>query len=153
EVRFAIGNTPGGGTIKMSIAPDAVDPRSARTRYRVIERFAHHTLVLAQPFTGRLHQIRLHMSGMGHPVASDEFYSHSPTLTLGELFGDAPAAYPAAVAGQDGATPLLTRQALHAHRLVFMHPIRLELMTVTAELSPDMQRVLELLRSKVASAS
>ena len=147
EVRLHIGNTPGGGTIKMSTAPDAVDARAARTRYRVVERFAKHTLVMAQPFTGRLHQIRLHMSAMGHPVASDEFYSHSQYLTLAELFGDDPAAYPTRVAGQPGETILMSRQALHAYRLVFMHPIRLELMTVIAELAPDMQRVLELLRA------
>lgn len=147
EVRFAIGGTPGGATIKMSIAPDAVDARSARTRFRVLERFSRHTLVLAQPFTGRLHQIRLHMMGLGHPVAADEFYSHSQTLTLRDLFGDDPAAYPPAVARQSPETVLLSRQALHAHRLVFMHPIRLELQTAVAELAPDMQRVLDLLRS------
>lgn len=147
EVRFHIGGTPGGETIKMSIAPDAVDPRTARTRYRVVERFPRHTLVMAQPFTGRLHQIRLHMMGLGFPVASDEFYSHSATLTLGDLFGDDPAKYPAAVAGEPAATTVMTRQALHAYRLVFMHPIRLELMTVIAELPADMQRALELLRA------
>lgn len=147
EAKFPIGNTPGGATIKMSIAPDAVDARAARTRFQVVERFRRHTLVLAQPFTGRLHQIRLHMMGIGHPVASDEFYSHSAVLTLRELLGDNTADYPAAVRNQPPETVIMDRQALHAHRLLFMHPIRREPVTVVADLPPDMQRTLDLLRA------
>jgi 23S rRNA pseudouridine1911/1915/1917 synthase len=147
EATFPIGKTPGGGTIKMSIAADSVDPRSARTKFTVVERFARHTLVLAQPYTGRLHQIRLHMMGIGHPVASDEFYSHSAVLTLGELFGGDPAIYPPRVRHQPPETILMSRQALHAHRLVFMHPIRCEPVTIVAELPEDMRQVLELLRA------
>lgn len=151
HVNFPIGKTPREETIKMSIAPDAVDPRRARTRFRVLERFPRHTLVLAQPFTGRLHQIRLHMMGLGHPIAADEFYSHSAELRRDEL-GIPNVDHEAEDTGAEKNPVLLSRQALHACRLVFMHPIRRELLTVEAPLAPDMQRVLNLLRGSPADA-
>ncbi|HTI49563.1 MAG TPA: RluA family pseudouridine synthase, partial [Planctomycetaceae bacterium] len=72
EVDRPIGQFPGGGTIRMSTAVDAVDPRESRTLYKVIERFERFTLVEAQPLTGRLHQIRVHLASAGFPVVSDE---------------------------------------------------------------------------------
>jgi 23S rRNA pseudouridine1911/1915/1917 synthase len=149
EINLPIGEWPGGGTIRMSTAPDAVDARPSRTFYEVVERFGDYTLVRAEPRTGRLHQIRVHLAGLGFPVISDEFYSHSGIFTLEELRQRKCMEY-----GENGnrmaTTPessvLLSRQALHAFSLRFQHPITRDMVTYQAPLPPDMQRVLEHLR-------
>ncbi|MBS0264348.1 MAG: RluA family pseudouridine synthase [Planctomycetes bacterium] len=151
EINLPIGEWPGGGTIRMSTAPDAVDARASRTLYEVVERFDRFTLVRAEPHTGRLHQIRVHLAGIGFPVISDDFYSHSGRFTLEEL-RRAPAESPTP-AGETGdqtysdTTELLNRQALHAFSLRFQHPITRDLVTFVAPLAADMERVLALLRS------
>lgn len=130
EIDLAIGQTPGGLTIRMSTAPDAVDAKAARTLYEIRERFADYTLVQALPLTGRLHQIRVHLAGIGHPVVADEFYSSGSELRL-----------------NGNSSAVLTRQALHARRLSFVHPIHREVMTFDAPLAADMQQTLEILRT------
>lgn len=143
EVDLPIGQFPGGGTIRMSTAPNAVDPRPSKTLYEVAERFERHTLVHVQPLTGRLHQIRVHLASAGYPIAADEFYSHSAELRISDLGPE--------FAGQDASSAdelLLNRQALHANSLRFIHPITRELVTFEAPLAPDMQRTLEVLRAK-----
>lgn len=149
EVNLPIGQWPGGGTIRMSTTPDAVDARASRTLYEVVERFAGFTLVRAEPHTGRLHQIRVHLAGIGFPVVADEFYSPASELRIGDL--GTPACGPEGtnhVNGESHAegTVLLSRQALHARSLRFVHPITGELVTFEAPLAPDMQRTLEALR-------
>lgn len=93
------------------------------THYKVIERFErlNYSLVELLLETGRTHQIRVHMSHIGHPVLGDWLYG-----------------------GVNEA--LINRQALHAARLTFTHPITKERMTLEAPVPDDMQKVLELLR-------
>jgi 23S rRNA pseudouridine1911/1915/1917 synthase len=50
--------------------------REARTDYEVMELFTHHSLLKIQPETGRTHQIRVHLAGLGHPIAGDKVYGH-----------------------------------------------------------------------------
>lgn len=69
-----IGSFPDAESCLMCTRPDAIDARAARTEFRVLERFAAHTLVEAKPITGRHHQIRVHLADLGHPVVDDEFY-------------------------------------------------------------------------------
>ena len=153
EVNLPIGQWPGGGTIRMSTAPDAVDARASRTLFEVVERFAGFTLVRAEPHTGRLHQIRVHLAGIGFPVVADEFYSPKSVLKLSDL-----SAHTDVLAGShqinDASRPeavsdtiLLSRQALHARSLRFVHPITGEVVTFEAPLAPDMQRTLDVLRA------
>ncbi|HBH52390.1 MAG TPA: RluA family pseudouridine synthase [Planctomycetaceae bacterium] len=85
EVGTPIGQWPGGGTIRMSVSTDAIDPRPSRTRYEVLERFQGYSLVRARPLTGRLHQIRVHMASIGHPLLADEFYGPSPVFREADL--------------------------------------------------------------------
>ena len=149
EINLPIGQWPGGGTIRMSVAPDAVDPRPSTTVYEVVERFERFTLVRAEPHTGRLHQIRVHLAGIGFPVVADEFYSSASALTVADLraaSGHRHAAVNGTAPSHD-ADPLLARQALHASSLRFVHPITREVVTFEAPLAADMQRTLDLLRA------
>jgi 23S rRNA pseudouridine1911/1915/1917 synthase len=82
--------------------------RTAVTRYEVLERFAGAaSLVACELETGRTHQVRVHLSELGHPVLGDALYG-------GSASGDR--RLREALAG-------LTRQALHATRLAFDHPV------------------------------
>ena len=79
-------------------------------------------LVRALPKTGRTHQIRMHLTHVGHPVLCDRLYGGRAVITELELI-------PRDKIGQDTAEeqaacnePLLDRQALHAHRLAIAHP-------------------------------
>lgn len=150
EVNLPIGQFPGGGTIRMSVAPDAVDARPSRTLYEVIERFERFTLVRAEPHTGRLHQIRVHLAGLGFPVVADEFYSPRNVLTAGDI----EAAYCSdakltSTAAADSV--LLARQALHARSLRFVHPITRDVVTFEAPLAVDIQRTIDVLRRKAGT--
>jgi 23S rRNA pseudouridine1911/1915/1917 synthase len=98
--------------------------RAARTEYYVAERFARYTLVEARPITGRTHQIRLHFAALGHPIAGDTTY------------------------GADSEALGLTRQFLHASTLSIRHPSTGAAMEFYAELPPQLQQVLDLLRGQ-----
>jgi 23S rRNA pseudouridine1911/1915/1917 synthase len=149
EVDRPIGQFPGGGTIRMSTAPDAIDPRPSRTLYEVVERFDRYTLVDVQPLTGRLHQIRVHLASAGYPIAADEFYSHSAELRLSDLGPEF-----AAECDRVGTDPLLlNRQALHARSLRFVHPITREVVTFDAPLTADIQNVLDRLRGMATAGN
>jgi 23S rRNA pseudouridine1911/1915/1917 synthase len=92
------------------------------THYKVLERYPDATLLSVKLETGRTHQIRVHMSHIGHPLIGDAMYG----------------------TGTDGHLPI-DRHALHAHRLSFDHPITRERMTFTAPLPKDMEGILSYL--------
>ena len=96
----------------------------ARTRYRVDRRFtepAPTTLLTASLETGRTHQIRVHLTAIGHPVVGDEVYAQQRSL-------------PGAV---------ISRPFLHAGTLSFVHPGTGEPVSWTSELPADLQRQLD----------
>lgn len=96
--------------------------RTARTHYRIKERFAGYTLLDVELETGRTHQIRVHLAYAGYPVAGDPVYG--------------PRRNPLCLPGQ----------ALHAYRIVFTHPRTDELMAFEAPLPPAFREALDLLR-------
>ena len=106
---------------RQQMAITAVGSREARTHFRVLERFARHTLLLLQLETGRTHQIRLHLKAIGHPVVGDPVYGS------GSVFKRVP----------------LKRQFLHASYLKFAQPITGENIELEAPLPEDLQAVLE----------
>jgi 23S rRNA pseudouridine1911/1915/1917 synthase len=98
----------------------ALSSREARTHFRVLERFARHTLLLLELETGRTHQIRVHLKAIGHPIAGDPVYGSGNTIR--------------------GLS--LKRQFLHAYQLKFTHPITGASIDVEVPLPDDLQAVL-----------
>ncbi|HVS34248.1 MAG TPA: RluA family pseudouridine synthase [Gemmataceae bacterium] len=124
--------------IKMTIADEEdEDARDACSYYEVIERFRGFTFCRIQPRTGRTHQIRVHLASVGCPVLADKIYSGRDRLRLSDLA-------PLAEGAKD--EELLTRQALHAHRLRFRHPHKGNLLEIEAPLPDEFRRTLAALR-------
>lgn len=96
--------------------------RYAKTEYRVLETFKKFSLVELTLYTGRTHQIRVHMKHMGHPLLGDPVYGPAKTM-----FG-------------------LTGQMLHAKVLGFKHPITGEEMYFESELPAYFKAVIDKLR-------
>lgn len=107
--------------------------RDAVTHYRVLARFRGHTHVKVQLETGRTHQIRVHMSHIGHPLVGDPVYGGRMRLPKGGS--------PEMIQ----AVQHFPRQALHARRLGLAHPVTGEAMSWESPLPADMQELLAIL--------
>jgi 23S rRNA pseudouridine1911/1915/1917 synthase len=105
------------------ITAPSMKKREALTYYKVLKRFSGEqgkfTLVELDLKTGRTHQIRVHLSHLGHPVVGDRTYSKKKDMTE---------------AG---------RQLLHATRLSFLHPATGKYLEFKSEIPGDMRRVIE----------
>lgn len=104
-----IGQHPDGRSVLMAVGQGARHPREARTQVTVLERRRGLTLLECRLYTGRNHQIRVHMSSIGHPVIGDEFYGPD-----GEIRSEP---------HEDGDRQTTQRHALHAAGLGFRHPV------------------------------
>jgi 23S rRNA pseudouridine1911/1915/1917 synthase len=108
--------------------------REAVTRIVKAEKFGVVlTLVHVAIHTGRTHQIRVHLSAIGHPVVGDSLYGGVHRRVPGDL----------------RAVSHLTRPFLHAARLVFTHPTERRRMEFTSPLPADLQRVLDELTEQI----
>lgn len=87
--------------------------RFAHTDYEVIQTWNGYSLIQLQIFTGRTHQIRVHMQYLGHPIVGDPFYGNGTTLLLSSIKKKFK------LSEMEEERPLLNRLALHANRLVF----------------------------------
>jgi 23S rRNA pseudouridine1911/1915/1917 synthase len=123
---------------KMAIRLPEDGGKEAVTFYEVVERFDGYALVRCHPKTGRTHQIRVHLTHIGHPLVADKLYAGRSRLTVADLRGtDAP----------DADQAILERHALHAHSLHLAHPLTGEPIDLTAPLPPDMAATVEALRT------
>ncbi len=119
--------------IRMAVAKEGAG-REAITHYRVREKFRAHTLVECRLETGRTHQIRVHMAYVKHPLVGDPLYGGSfklPKAATEELV--------AALRG-------FRRQALHAEKLSFVHPVSGETLGFESPLPADMVALIDILR-------
>ena len=87
----------------------------AITHYEVLKNLENITLVKLILETGRTHQIRVHMKFIGHPIIGDTLYSKESSV--------------------------ITRQALHAYKVTFIHPITLKTVTFTTEIPNDIKKL------------
>ena len=111
SISFPLGRKPG------SIIERIPDPEGeeAFTRYRVVYEGKTHSLLMLSPETGRTHQLRVHLKYAGFPLIGD--YLYNPDMEH------------------------ISRQALHAFRMTFHHPITGEELSFTAPLPDDMRAV------------
>lgn len=135
DIEQPIGRHPTVRT-RQAVRPDG---KYALTHVRLGERYVAHTLVRAQLETGRTHQIRVHLAGVGSPLVGDTRYGAKRLLPAG--------------CTQELAHCLqqFPRQALHARELAFKHPISGEQMRFEAQLPADMAELIELLRAHTKS--
>ncbi|GLQ47194.1 ribosomal large subunit pseudouridine synthase D [Dyella lipolytica] len=118
---------------------DEEDGKHAVTHYRLRERFRAHTLIQCNLETGRTHQIRVHLAHINHPLVGDPLYGGGLKLPK-------------------RATPELTaalrgfrRQALHAERLSFQHPVGGATMAFEAPRPADLETLIATLRADLAA--
>lgn len=105
--------------------------KPAQTHYRIIKRFRGYTLLQLHLGTGRTHQIRVHMAHIGYPIVGDQVYGgrlHCPPQTANEV---------------KQALQHFKRQALHAYRLSFIHPLSQKNQSFSAPLPDDFKQLLE----------
>jgi 23S rRNA pseudouridine1911/1915/1917 synthase len=91
-----------------------------------VERFGAATLVRCTLDTGRTHQIRVHLAAIGHPLVGDPVYGARRTAT---------------------GVPAFARQALHAQRLAFVHPVTHRAMSFASPLPADFAALLDAMRA------
>ncbi len=116
------------------IRENKINPgKSAVTLYEVVERFRGYTLVQMHPKTGRTHQLRVHMSHLGHPIVGDTMYG-------GKMVTEE------SLAGSGSDEPLLEAQALHAWKIRFKHPITERELELEAPFHPPFKKLVNLLR-------
>lgn len=134
-----VGVLIGGGAVDAPIGRHPVDRlrmavredgREAITHYRVVQRFRGHTHVRLKLETGRTHQIRVHMAHIKHPLVGDKAYGGRLLLPKG--------ASPALIETLRS----FRRQALHAARLAFEHPITGERIEAEAPTPADLRALL-----------
>ena len=95
--------------------------RSALTHYEVIREIGQFSFIKVRLETGRMHQIRVHMTAIGHPIVGDQTYGKRQSIAN------------------------LSRQFLHASKLTFNHPISSEKISVTSKLPDDLQSAISLM--------
>lgn len=88
------------------------DGKPCQTKIKVIKRFVDYTLLEVKLLTGRTHQIRVHLTHIGHPIVGDELYNEH--------------------------SDLIDRQFLHCTQMAFKHPLTDEYIKVNAEYKEDM---------------
>ncbi|MET0660869.1 MAG: 23S rRNA pseudouridine(1911/1915/1917) synthase RluD [Steroidobacteraceae bacterium] len=124
--------------VRMAIRQDG---RDAVTHYRVIQRYRAYTHVRLKLETGRTHQIRVHMAHIKYPLVGDRVYGGRLLLPKG------------------ASTELIEmlrgfhRQALHAARLAFAHPVSGKAIACEAPLPADMRELLAVLGRDAKTAS
>ena len=95
--------------------------RPALTHYEVIREIGQFSFIKVRLETGRMHQIRVHMTAIGHPIVGDQTYGKRQSIAN------------------------LSRQFLHASKLTFNHPISSKKISVTSKLPDDLQSAISLM--------
>lgn len=128
---------------KMAVFQDDEGGKHAVTHYEVIEDLYYVSLVKCKLETGRTHQIRVHMSHIGHPIFNDDRYG-GDRIVKGTVFSK----YKQFVGN---CFDMLPRHALHARSLGFIHPVKKEFMKYEADAPEDFIATLDKWRGYLGS--
>ena len=115
KVTLPIGRKPG-STIERMV--DTQNGEKSITYFYRLQTFSDYSLIALRLKTGRTHQIRVHMSHLGYPLLGDTLYNSKENKTL------------------------IQRQALHAARIIFPHPVSGKIVKIDAPLPQDMKYLL-----------
>jgi len=116
-------------TIRTKMTASPAKGRAACTEYKLLEYFRGFSWLEIKIKTGRTHQIRVHLSAIGHPVVGDDVYGERSYRELVRKFGD------------------VNRYFLHAASLRFNHPTTGEALEFHSPLPPELQKLLEGIKS------
>ena len=109
-------------------------PKESATAYEVLERFGTiSSHVVLKPLTGRTHQLRVHLTSIGHPLLGDPTYGGRKVREVGAV--------------------TVPRVMLHARTLGFTHPITGQALAFSTPLPPDMAAVIQSLRETTSARS
>jgi 23S rRNA pseudouridine1911/1915/1917 synthase len=121
-IELSVGRHP---TIRTKMTAGTTSGRTAFTEYRVLEEFRGFTLLEVRIKTGRTHQIRVHLSAIGHPVVGDDVYGDSSYRQFVKKYGP------------------LNRYFLHAAALRLNHPTTGETLEFHSALPPELQNLIK----------
>ena len=149
-VRSGSGGLPAAFTVDLALGQDEAHPGRMRifrkrggkasvTEFRVLECFGRFAWLECRPLTGRPHQIRVHLAAIGAPVLGDAFYG-DPGVQM--LLSELKRRYK----GRLEERPLITRLALHASELTFVHPATRAPVTLQAPMPNEFSVALKYLR-------
>jgi 23S rRNA pseudouridine1911/1915/1917 synthase len=125
---------------KMAIRPVG---KQAITTYKLVHDFEYFSQIEVSILTGRTHQIRVHLESINHPVLGDDTYS-SLKRTLSACPLNLQKRLKVHLSNH------LSRQALHAQKICFVHPISLEKVTFESEMPEDMMQTAAFLKGLVS---
>jgi 23S rRNA pseudouridine1911/1915/1917 synthase len=108
--------------------------KPATTHFEVLQRYTHATLLRCRLETGRTHQIRVHLQSLGHPLVGDPVYGRNRGGTVTVIAG-------------------FQRQALHAERLEFQHPVSGKTVAWQAPPPADMHDLMTALQAETKAAT
>jgi 23S rRNA pseudouridine1911/1915/1917 synthase len=134
--------SPESGTVHTNIARSYKDRtrmtvvsspsgKHAITHYKTIRSFGYISMLECRLETGRTHQIRVHLSHIGHSVIGDQIYGNNARKINQYYSGD-----------KKEILQKFTRQALHSSKLEFTHPITKKSLSFTSDLPDDMQKII-----------
>ena len=139
-IEGTIGRDPN-DRLRFRVYDDPEKGKWAVTHWKVLERYGFVTVVECRLETGRTHQIRVHMSSIGHPLFNDERYGGSE-IRQGTIYTK----YKQFI---QNCFRICPRQALHARTLGFTHPVSGERLHFEAPLPQDMQALIDKWRDYV----
>lgn len=126
-------------TRKKGLMRPSARGKESFTSIHVVQRFRMATLLECKPKTGRLHQIRVHLSAIGYPLLVDQDYGSNAEFKLSTIkkkFN---------VGKNQEERPLLIRTPLHSSSLEFTHPLTSDSVKFTAEMPKDMSATINVL--------
>ncbi len=109
----------------------------SKTKFKVLARNGEYAIVLCRLYTGRMHQIRLHLHSKGCYIIGDKIYGKEGPIVFERFVNPS---------NNKQKKEIFNRQALHSYKLIFNHPITNEIIKVASPLPDDMKELIKMLK-------